>query len=53
MIQLSRTANQQVRQAELNDAPHADEARPDHLIPYCRAALGYISDNVCFSTFGW
>lgn len=26
---------------------------PDHLIPYCRAALGYISNNQCFSTFGW
>lgn len=26
---------------------------PDRLIPYCRAALGYISNNVRFSTFGW
>jgi 8-oxo-dGTP diphosphatase len=26
---------------------------PDHLIPYCQAALGSISNNACFSTFGW
>ena len=26
---------------------------PDRLIPYCRAALGHISKNVSFSTFGW
>jgi hypothetical protein len=26
---------------------------PDHLIPYCQAALGYIANNHCFSTFGW
>lgn len=26
---------------------------PDHLIPYCRAALDSIQINECFSTFGW
>jgi 8-oxo-dGTP diphosphatase len=26
---------------------------PDQLIPYCRAALGSIQTNECFSTFGW
>jgi 8-oxo-dGTP pyrophosphatase MutT (NUDIX family) len=26
---------------------------PDHLIPYCRAALGSIADNDCFSVYGW
>lgn len=26
---------------------------PDHLIPYCRAALKEISSNFCFSIYGW
>jgi 8-oxo-dGTP diphosphatase len=26
---------------------------PDHLILYCRAALGHIANDHCFSTFGW
>jgi 8-oxo-dGTP diphosphatase len=26
---------------------------PDHLIPYCRAALGYIAGSHCFSVYGW
>jgi 8-oxo-dGTP pyrophosphatase MutT (NUDIX family) len=28
-------------------------ALPDHLIPYCRAALERIAADHCFSTFGW
>lgn len=26
---------------------------PDHLIPYCSAALEQIKTNHCFSIFGW
>ena len=28
-------------------------ALPEHLIPYCRAALEWIATGQCFSTFGW
>jgi 8-oxo-dGTP diphosphatase len=26
---------------------------PDHLIGYCRAALGHIANDHCFSIYGW